>query len=98
MQLTPAHVIRVLDGDTFALYHVGVPAEERVRVLGVDAAELRDTLGAAAKAFTMGWIAAGPFKMETCKRDGFGRLLAVVTRGADTLALELIRARLGVPR
>jgi endonuclease YncB( thermonuclease family) len=46
--LTPGHIMRVIDGDTFVLYSVGVPAEERVRVLAVDAAEIRDTLGPAA--------------------------------------------------
>lgn len=96
MQVVPAQVSRTLDGDTFALWSFGVPAEERVRVLGVDAAEIRDTLGPAAKAFTAAWIAEGPFKLETCKRDGFGRLLAVITRGSDTLAVALIQAKLGV--
>jgi endonuclease YncB( thermonuclease family) len=96
--LAPGHVMRVIDADTFVLFHIGVPAEERVRVLGVDAAEIRDTLGPAAKAFTLAWIAAGPFTVETCKRDSFGRLLGVVTRGADTLASALIQAGLGVPR
>jgi endonuclease YncB( thermonuclease family) len=96
--LTPGYVSRVIDGDTFILYSIGVPAEERVRLLNVDAAEIRDTLGPAAKAFTAGWIAAGPFKVESCKRDSFGRLLADVTRGVDTLAVDLIQAKLGVPR
>ena len=95
IMLSPGHLMRVIDGDTWVLWSVGVPAEERVRVLGVNAAEIRDTLGPAAKAFTEAWLNAGPYEMHTCKRDSFGRLLAVVTRGTDTLAVRLIEARLG---
>ena len=95
VQLTPAHVLRVIDGDTFILYAVGVPPEERIRVLGVDAWERTDSLGPAATAFTREWLARGPFLLETCRRDSFGRYLAIITRGADTLAAELVHAGLG---
>jgi endonuclease YncB( thermonuclease family) len=97
-QLQPGHVQRVIDGDTFILYHVGVPAEERVRVLGLDAWELSDPRGAAAKAFTTEWLARAPFRLGSCKRDSFGRLLAIVTRNTDTLAVDLINAGHGVRR
>lgn len=98
MTVPVAQVSRVIDGDTFILYSVGVPAEERVRVLGVNAVELRTPQGPAARALTVAWLAQGPFKIDACKRDDFGRLLAVVTRDADTLARALIVAGLGVPR
>lgn len=99
VQLPVGAVQRVVDGDTFVLYHVGVPAEERVRVLGVDAWEARDSLGRGAPAtvFTTAWLAKGPFTLATCRRDSFGRLLAVITRGTDTLAADLIRAGHGIP-
>lgn len=96
--LLPAHVAKIVDGDTFGLFNVGIPAEERVRVLGVDAAEIRDTLGPAARAFTQEWLGRGPFNLHTCRRDSFGRLLGVVWRGTDTLATALINAQLGVAR
>lgn len=96
LTISPAQVQRYIDGDTIVLFSVGIPPEERIRLLGVDAAEIRDTLGPAARAFTIEWLSRGPFKLETCRRDSFGRLLAVVTRGTDTLATDLIRARLGV--
>lgn len=96
--LTPGYVQRTVDGDTFILYSIGVPAEERVRVLGVDAVEIRDTLGPAAKAFTTEWLQRGPFTLETCKRDSFGRLLGVISRSGDTLAVDLINAKLGMAR
>lgn len=98
MTVPVAQVSRVIDGDTFILYSVGVPAEERIRVLGVDAAEIRDSLGPMAKAFTVEWISRGPFNLQACKRDSFGRLLATVTRGSDSLSVDLIQARLGVFR
>jgi endonuclease YncB( thermonuclease family) len=99
LQLTPAYVKRTLDGDTFALYNIGVSTEERVRVLGVDTPE-RGTgpLADSATAFTKRWLAAGDFTMATCTRDSFGRLLAIVNRGADTLAVALIARGLGVRR
>jgi|GEM_PF-5445707 len=96
--LQPQAVKRTIDGDTFVLYSVGLTDEERVRLLGVDAVELRDSLGPEAKAFTEQWLARGPFKIDGCKRDSFGRILAVVTRGTDTLATALIKAELGAPR
>lgn len=96
--LPPAQVERTIDGDTFILYHVGVPPEERVRVLRVNAFELRDSLGPVARAFTVAWLARGPFTIRACKRDSFGRLLAIVWRvPADTLASDIIAAHLGVP-
>lgn len=96
--LSPSYVMRVVDADTFILHSVSVPPEERVRVLGVDAVELRDSLGPAARAFTQEWLARGPFWVQTCKRDSFGRLLGIVWRGPDTLATALINARLGEAR
>ena len=96
--LSPGHVAKVVDGDTFGLFNVGVSPEERVRVLGVDAAEIRDTLGPAARAFTAEWLGRGPFHLRSCQRDSFGRLLGTVWRGTDTLATALIHAKLGVAR
>lgn len=97
LTLPAAQVARTIDGDTFVLYHVGIPPEERVRVLHVDAVELHDSLGPEARTFTADWLRRGAFTIRTCKRDSFGRLLAVVSRGADTLAADLIAAHLAVP-
>ncbi len=95
--IPPAQVARVLDGDTFDLYALGLTPLERVRLLGVDTAELGDSLGPAARDSTRAWLARGPFVLAGCRRDHFGRLLAAVTRGADTLAQDLIRWGLGRP-
>lgn len=90
----PGAIKRTIDGDTWILWNVGLGGEERVRLLGADAYELRDSLGPAARAFTMEWLARDSSRMTTCNRDSFGRLLAVETRGPDTLAVDLINAHL----
>lgn len=98
----PRHVKRIIDADTFILFAVGVPPEERVRVLDINAYELTGgsdstkALARAGRAFTATWLAQGNFTITACKRDSFGRLLATVTRGADTLAVALINAGHGV--
>jgi micrococcal nuclease len=88
-------VARVIDGDTFALYHVGVQTEERVRVLNVDTPERHEAKFDEAAAFTKAWLERGPFMLATCKRDSFGRLLATVTRpNGEDLAVDLKKAEL----
>src|SRR5687768_8509343 len=99
VQATP---LRTIDGDTFEA-RVGIwlnlSAIERVRVLGVDAPERAASAEAlAAKLFTEAWLARGPVTLDVCKRDSFGRLLAVVRRDGDVLAEQLINAGHGVPR
>lgn len=98
LTLQPGHVLRVIDGDTFILYHVGVASEERVRVLGVDTPEMNQVNGPEAKAFTEAWLAKGPFRFMACKRDSFGRYLGNVMRDGDGLAEALIATGLGVKR
>lgn len=93
--LTPRHVLRTIDGDTFLVASFGVTNEERIRVLNVDTPERGQPLYAEAGTFTATWLAQGDFTVETCKKDSFGRYLAIVHRGADTLAGDLIRAGLG---
>ncbi len=87
--IPPQQISNVHDGDTFSLYAVGIPQEEHIRVLGVDTE---------AREFTRTWLAKGSFSLETCRRDSFGRYLAIVSRGSDTLATSLINAGLGVKR
>lgn len=100
--ISPRQVSRVIDGDTGTLFHVGVPTEERFRVLGVDAYELTggtDSTKALARTgrdSTAVWLARGPFKFDACRRDSFGRYLAWISRGSDSLHVFLINAGLGV--
>lgn len=88
--LEPEHVKRVIDGDTFVLFSVGVPAEERVRLLGVDTPEKGQPGYDAASEFTTVWLKAGPSELTTCKRDSFGRLLGGITRGKESLSGALL--------
>ena len=92
LSLTPEHIKRVVDGDTFILFHVGVPNEERVRLLGVDTPERGEPGYAEATAFTSQWLKAGSATLTACKRDSFGRLLATVERDGHTVAADLIAA------
>jgi endonuclease YncB( thermonuclease family) len=96
--LSPGAVKRTIDGDTFVLYAVNIDAEERVRVLGVDAFELSQPLGDSARKVTDRWLHAGDFTISGCKHDSFGRLLMVVSRNGRTLADTLISLHLGVMR
>lgn len=98
VQVLSNHVKRVIDGDTFILYSVGVPNEERVRVLGVDTPELGVSGADSARSYTIRWLTKGTFSIVACKRDSFGRYLATVTRGSDTLSVDLIRDGHGIPR
>lgn len=84
--LQPGHVKRVVDGDTFVLFSVGVNGQEFVRILGIDTPERGQPLAAEATAFTKAWLAKGPSELVACKRDDFGRLLGGVTRGAESLS------------
>lgn len=93
--LTPEHVKRVIDGDTFILFAFDVPPEERVRVLDVDTPERNEPGFYAAATFTADWLQRGPFSLTTCAKDSFGRRLATVTRHDSSLAQSLKDAGLG---
>ena len=91
--LTPGHVMRVIDGDTFVLYNViGVTTEEHVRLNGIDTPERGQDKAADATAFTRVWLEGGNFRLISCQRDKYGRLLSTVTRGTSSLAKDLIAA------
>lgn len=96
--------MRVIDGDTLiadlSLWHT-ITSRETIRVLGVDSPELTGLTkeaGLLAKAFTERWVAQGPFTVNSCKRDSFGRVLGIVFRDGQILADDLIAAGHGVKR
>lgn len=95
LTLQPGHVMRTIDGDTFVLWSLGVPPEERVRVLGVDTPELGQPNALEAKAFTEAWLAKGPFRFMACRKESFGRWLATIARDGVSLADELKQRGLG---
>lgn len=94
LTIHPEHVKRVIDGDTFVLYHVGIGGEEHVRVLGVDTPERGEPGYHEATAFTRDWLARGPFMLIACQRDKYGRLLGAVTRHGESFEEELRNAGL----
>ena len=96
VELTPQYVKAQIDGDTFSLYAIRVPPEERVRILGINAPERGKPGAAEATAFTKNWLSLGDFTLTACKRDSFGRLLGTVTRGTDDLGKRLMEAGLAV--
>lgn len=98
LTLTPGHVQRIVDGDTFVLYHVGTPPYERIRLLGVDADERATPNGIEATLFVEEWLEGGDWSLVTCARDSFGRLLGTVTRDGESLADLLIGAGLATRR
>jgi micrococcal nuclease len=100
-----ATVIRVVDGDTFvceAELGLGVSRRVTVRVLDIDAPELRDRpAGPDAKAFTQEWLAKGGSLEIVTDDDGvdsFGRVLARVYRAdGRSLGADLLDAGHAVP-
>lgn len=96
LTLTPGHVRRVVDGDTWIAYHVGVPPEERIRVLGVDTPERGEPGYDEARLLTGAWLAVDTFTVRACRRDSFGRLLADVSRNFRMLSDTLIAAGYGI--
>lgn len=95
-------VTRVVDGDTFdimAAVWLNIVVTERVRVLNVDAWEMRQPQGEAARQFTIQWLADHrKLNLAVCQRDSFGRILAVVADDdGNTLADALKAAGMAKP-
>jgi endonuclease YncB( thermonuclease family) len=96
LEVLPGGVRRVYDGDTYFLYNVGVRNEQAVRELGINAPELKDSLGATARDSAESWLRRAAFTLQACNYDSFGRLLGISSRGADTLGSWLINLHLAV--
>ena len=93
-------VERIIDGDTFEIEYDGEPTS--VRLVNIDAPELRDAGGPAAKAALAELIGGRVVRIEFTeprKRDNFGRLLclvyvdgvdvgAVMVRGGNAYAID----------
>lgn len=104
MFIYQATVNKVVDGDTLDLQvdlGFGVFTRQRVRLLGVNAAEHGTDEGDKATVFVKAWVAEhGPeFTVRTHRdqKEKFGRYLAVVLSGAEELGQALIDAGLAVP-
>lgn len=101
----------VYDGDTAdMIFDVGfrITTAHRVRLLGVNTAELRTTtreLGLQHKALTLNWIKSAvahsdskfPLIIQTAKSDSFGRYLATVYSKQTAVSLNDYLLQNGVP-
>ena|SRR5437870_4310922 len=100
-----AHPVRAVDGDTVDVIvetWIGfgsrpVLTPERIRVLGVNTPERGQPGFQEASDYSEAWLMKGDVTLSGCARDTFGRVLATVTRGPDSLADLLIVNLLGVP-
>lgn len=101
-QMTPATVIRHVDGDTFEVAIAdpayGMRAEEKVRFMGIDTPEMDEPGGTEALDHVVRTVGGGSVYLafDFQRRDRFGRLLAFVYLANGTLLnAELIEECLG---
>ena len=99
----PARLTRVIDGDTVIVevdHGFRIYSTQTVRVLGVNAPELRNPGGREAKAFVEQWTAvAGVWPLTinaTATTDKYGRRLAAISKPGGDLATDLIANGHGV--
>jgi endonuclease YncB( thermonuclease family) len=84
-----ADVVKVLDGDTLEVRHQGRIL--RVRLFGIDAPEWQQAFSHQAKAFTRQRVQGQRVELRSKDWDKYGRLVAVVHVGGDSLNEELLR-------
>jgi micrococcal nuclease len=104
MFLYTATEVNVVDGDTLDVQldlGFGVFTRQRVRLLGLNAAEHGTELGDQATAFAKEWVqkhsADLTVRTQKDKKEKFGRYLATVLAGDADLGQALIDAGLAVP-
>lgn len=102
-----AKLVRVIDGDTVELdidLGFSITIRERVRVLGINTPEMKGATrerGQAARDFTIDWFHDHGVNVvcrtSKDKEDSFGRFLAEITCGADSLGADLLASGNAVP-
>ena len=88
----PGAVRGVMDGDTFGIYLFGAGGIIRIRVLDAWTPEADEPGYEEAKLFTLDWLMRGPFRVTTCGKYTFERIVAVVERNGRTLTQDLEEA------
>ncbi len=83
-------VSRVMDGDTYKVSNSRV--DETVRILGIDAPELRQVGGIASRDALAAFILKRHVRALWRKRDAFGRPVGRLIFGRRDIGLEMIRA------
>jgi micrococcal nuclease len=99
-----ATVEKVVDGDTLDLQvdlGFGVFTRQRVRLMGINAAEKNTSDGKRAVAFAQAWVDKhGPvFTVRTTKdkKEKYGRYLVTILSDVEELGQALVDAGLAVP-
>lgn len=88
IDVPPGAVVSQYDGDTFEVFTFGSPDRVAIRVQGVDTPERKGKQPGweAAREFTKRWLASGPFRVDTCGKRSFERIVAEVSRDGESLA------------
>ena len=86
---TEGRCLRVSDGDTITIAAEG--RKEKVRLIGIDAPELRQEGGPEARQYLEKRILNRRVKVEGETRDRYGRLLGTVYLGEENINLSLVR-------
>ena len=86
---TEGRCLRVSDGDTITIDAGG--GKEKVRLIGIDAPELRQEGGPEARQYLAKRILNRRVKVEGETRDRYGRLLGTVYLGEENINLSLVR-------
>jgi len=84
-----ADVVKVIDGDTLEVRYQG--RKLRVRLFGIDAPEWQQEFSHQAKEFTRQRVEGQRVELRSKDWDKYGRLVAVVHVGGDSLNEELLR-------
>ncbi len=84
-----AHVVKVIDGDTLEVRYQG--RQLRVRLFGIDAPEWQQEFSHQAKEFARQRVEGQRVELQSKAWDKYGRLVALVHVGGDSLNEELLR-------
>ncbi len=82
---------RVVDGDTIVVRDRS-GKRLRIRLAGIDAPELKQTGGQAAKKFLQAELRGEDLLIRSSKKDRYGRLVATVMAGRQDANLALLKA------
>lgn len=85
-------VSRVSDGDTLWVRPATGGRPRKVRIHGIDAPELCQAHGRAARAALQQQVLRQRVRVQPLRRDDYGRLLARMSRGGEDVGALLVRA------
>ena len=92
LPIQSAWVSWVMDGDTVLLLPEGGPEALRVRLLGIDAPELCQPGGEAARDALMAQVLRRSVRVQVVGQDSYGRQLGRVWLDTQDVAAELVRS------